>query len=62
MFYKFALTNVANYLRNTSEADRMSGEALTAFEATRVLAVVFCKNKEDIMEDLLRIPVPESQG
>jgi hypothetical protein len=53
-FYDFALTNVQNYLRRIPEADRLSGEALNAFQITEVLAIVFCKRKEDILADLLR--------
>jgi len=55
MFYDFALRNVANYLKKTTEKERASGETLTAFQITEVLAIVFCKSKEEIMGDLLRI-------
>ena len=53
MFYDFALTNVVTYLRKQTEEERANGATLTAFQVSEVLAVVFCKSKEDILGDIL---------
>ena len=54
MFYKFALTNARTYLASLTESDRLQG-AINAFEISAVLAIIFCKAKEEILEDLVRI-------
>lgn len=53
MFYKFALTNVARYLKGLSDWDRDNPEVLDAFQISQVLAIVFCKKKEEILADIL---------
>ena len=52
--YKLAVTNVARYIlsqRNTLEG----GLFLDAYRASEVLAVAFCKAKEEIVADILQV-------
>ena len=54
--YKVAITNVARYIRgpkNTSEG----GAILDGFTASMVLSVAFCKAKEDVLADILRVGI-----
>jgi hypothetical protein len=62
MFYQFALQNVVSYLRRTTEKQRESGERLTAFQISEVLAIVFCKDKADIVADLLAMSFDREPG
>jgi len=50
--YRMAVNNTARYIR--SPANRRGEEFhLDAFKASEVLAIAFCKLKEDVILDLL---------
>jgi hypothetical protein len=58
--YTMAVNNVAAYIKgpeNAAAAARNDGSAMTAFEASAVLGVAFCKAKEEVMGDILRAEV-----
>ncbi len=56
-FYKFALTNSANYLRKSRPSDPDGN--IDAWQISSVLSIVFCKSKEEILQDLVLIKLPE---
>jgi hypothetical protein len=52
-FYEFAIAQVANKIRSISnQHDVEKGYGLTAFKASEVLAVVFCKDIKEIAMDI----------
>lgn len=57
-FYQFAIGNVARHLKSPENLAKINGEdineaGMNAFAASEVLAIVFCKNKEEIMQDII---------
>lgn len=57
-FYQFAIGNVARHLKSPENVAKVkmtdiSEPPMTAFQASEVLAIVFCKNKEEIMQDIV---------
>ena len=59
--YGMAINNVANYVNNTLSKDakpdgydKKEPAAFDVFEASSVLSVVFCKNKEEIVADIIK--------
>ena len=52
--YKAAINNVARCIRK-QEPDSLDN--ITAFTASEVLGIAFCKSKEEVMQDILNVPV-----
>ena len=48
--YQMCIRNVANYMRTQNVE---SADAITAFQASEILAISFCKSKEEVMDDLV---------
>lgn len=57
--YQMAINNTAAYLG--SPANRRGAEEyhLNAFQASEVLAIAFCKAKEEVIDDLIRARTPK---
>ena len=47
--YQMAINNVARYIRNHPAGGRDDSEVVTAFEASTVLSIAFCKSKEEML-------------
>lgn len=62
--YQMCVNNVASYIRNQSrydveKAERDGDKSLDAFEASRVLAIAFCKaSAEEVLVDIITAKVP----
>ena len=57
-FYQFAIGNIARHLKSPENKAKVnlsdtSEPPVTAFQASEILAIVFCKNKEEIMQDIV---------
>ena len=50
--YRMAVGNMARAIRNQSGRD-LDGGGLDAFEASRYLAVAFCKLPADVLSDII---------
>lgn len=53
--YKVAITNVARYIRSHRNTGSSDGALLDGFTASMVLSVAFCKAKEEVLADILRV-------
>lgn len=55
--YQMAINNTARYLRSP---DNRRGDDfhLDAFKASEVLAIAFCKAKEEVIADLINAKLP----
>ena len=51
--YQMAVNNTALYIR--SQVIKDGGDTLDAFTASVVLAVAFCKTKEEVLADILSV-------
>ena len=58
--YSMCINNVAAYIRSDDNRAHLEQhgrmvevQALTAFEASAVLAIAFCKSKEEVIADLI---------
>ena len=51
--YKVAISNVARYIRSHRNYGDAGG-VLDGYTASMVLSVAFCKNKEEVLADILR--------
>jgi hypothetical protein len=53
--YQLAVRNVARFIRKraTAPAGEYNSPFLDAFSASEVLAVAFCKNKEEVCNDIV---------
>lgn len=57
-FYQMAINNTASHINSPANRAKVLGTDLTeapmtAFQVSEVLAIVFCKNKEEILQDIL---------
>jgi hypothetical protein len=53
--YKVAITNVARYIRSRRNLSCEDGAPLDGYTASMVLSVAFCKAKEEVLADILRV-------
>ena len=53
--YNVAITNVARYIRSERNASCTDGVPLDGYRASEVLSVAFCKAKEEVLADILRV-------
>lgn len=54
--YRMAINNVANYIRSLDNRDRHGDCNIDAFQASEILAIAFCKLKEDVLADIVSAP------
>lgn len=52
--YQMCINNVAAAIRAQKPDDSDPEPTLNAFRASEILAVAFCKSKEEVMADLLK--------
>jgi hypothetical protein len=53
--YQMAINNVARYIRAHGADGHEPTEVVTAFEASTILSIAFCKSKEEVISDILRV-------
>lgn len=51
--YQFAINNCVSYLARLTEAQRKSGEYQNGFSMSTVIAIAFCKSKEEVALDII---------
>ena len=51
--YMVAINNVARFIRSAHNYDD-DGAYLDGYTASKVLAIAFCKSKEEVLADILR--------
>jgi hypothetical protein len=54
MVYKMCIKNVARTIRKQSTSDIVSGNSINVFQASEILAIAFCKSKEEVIDDLIK--------
>lgn len=52
--YQMCINNVSNYIINQPRKDVENNEGIDAFEASTILAIAFCKTKEEVIGDIIR--------
>ena len=54
-FYSLAINNIALHIKNNPApiGTDANENHITAFEAATILSIVFCKNKEEIVYDIV---------
>lgn len=52
--YKVAITNVARYIKSRRDTSE-DGASLDGYTASTVLAVAFCKAKEEVLADIMQV-------
>lgn len=56
--YQMAINNTARFIQSPKNRDTGSEDpTINAFDASIILAIAFCKNKEEVLADLLRAKV-----
>jgi hypothetical protein len=53
--YKVAITNVARFICSNRNLSAAEGGVLDGFTASSVLAVAFCKAKEEVLSDIMSV-------
>ena len=53
--YAVAVTNVARYIRSRRNLGCEDGVPLDGFRASEVLAIAFCKAKEEVLDDIVSV-------
>ena len=56
--YQMAINNTARYLRSPENRRGNDDFHLDAFTASEVLAIAFCKAKEEVVADLIHAKLP----
>jgi len=56
--YSMAITNVARYIRSPRNLNCLDEVPLNSFQASEVLAIAFCKSKEEVLADILHVEPP----
>jgi len=49
--YQMAINNVSSFIRSVE--NKISVLPITAFQCSEVLAIAFCKNKEEVVNDII---------
>jgi hypothetical protein len=53
--YAVAITNVARYIRSQRNLSCDDRVPLDGFRASEVLAIAFCKAKEEVLDDIVSV-------
>ena len=55
--YSMAVTNVAKFIRDPrrNKSEGLEGGIVNAYEASSILAIAFCKRKEEVLADILSV-------
>ena len=54
--YIMAIVNVAKFIRSDeNEKAKLTGKNIDAFRASEILAIAFCKDKIEIVHDIMNV-------
>jgi hypothetical protein len=53
--YQFAINNCVSYLAGLTDSQRASEKYLNAFSLSEVIGIAFCKNKEEVILDMIKV-------
>jgi hypothetical protein len=51
--YQFVINNCVSYLERLTEEQIATGECQNAFSMSTVIAIAFCKSKEEVVHDII---------
>jgi len=54
--YTMAIVNVAKFIRSDeNEKAKLTGNNIDAFRASEILAIAFCKDKSEVIVDIMNV-------
>ena len=60
--YQMCVVNAAAYLRGDENREAVEdGQGISAFTASTILSAAFCKDKEEVLADLISFPTEKER-